>query len=345
MNGRAAANPADERPLALSLGDPAGIGPELALRSWLARDDAGVVPFAVIFGFEVLREAAAKLALDVPVQRIETLANTADVFQRALPVLADKDGRYTPGMPNPDSAQLALASLEEATRLAFCGEAGGVVTAPIAKSLLADVGFDHPGQTEYMAAACGLDPQASVMMLAGPRLRTVPVTVHCALADVSGLLSKDLIVARATIVATALKNDFGIANPRLAVTGLNPHAGEDGRFGREEIEVIAPAIAALQAQRINATGPHPGDALFTPRSRKTFDAAICMYHDQALIPLKALDFDEGVNVTLGLPIVRTSPDHGTAFDIAGTGLADPGATIAALCMAGDIAARRACARA
>ncbi|MEP0561142.1 MAG: 4-hydroxythreonine-4-phosphate dehydrogenase PdxA, partial [Qipengyuania citrea] len=180
----------------------------------------------------------------------------------------------------------------------------------------------------------------AVMMLAGPSLRAVPLTVHCALSEVSGRLSQQLIERRARIVARALTTDFGIAAPRLAVCGLNPHAGEGGRFGNEEARIIAPAIETLRGEGFDITGPHPADALFTPRARQTYDAALAMYHDQALVPLKALDFDEGVNVTLGLPIVRTSPDHGTAFDIAGEGLADPGAMIAAIRMAGQIAANR-----
>ena len=215
-----------------------------------------------------------------------------------------------------------------------------MVTGPIAKARLAELGFAHPGQTEFVAEACGADPADAVMMLAGPSLRTVPITVHVALAEVSRLLTSELIERRAAIVARALRKDFGIANPRLAIAALNPHAGEEGRMGDEDQRIVAPAVAALRARGIDASGPHPADALFAPRNRATFDAAICMYHDQALIPLKALDFDEGVNVTLGLPIVRTSPDHGTAFAIAGKGLSHAGAMIAAIRMAGECAARR-----
>lgn len=328
-------------PLAISLGDPAGIGPELICEAWARREQAGMPPFCVIGGAGVLAYAARKRGLVVPVQTISGADQATSVFASALPVLGDADAGYFAGQPGEEGARLALHSLEHATNLAVTRNASGVVTAPIAKSLLANVGFAHPGQTEFMADACSLPVDDAVMMLAGPRLRTVPLTVHCALSQVPGLLSEDLIVRRGRIVANALRQDFGIAEPRLAVTGLNPHAGEDGKFGHEDAEVIAPAIAALQAEGIAATGPHPADALFTPRSREGFDAALCMYHDQALIPLKTLDFDEGVNVTLGLPIVRTSPDHGTAFDIAGTGKADPGAMIAAIRMAGEIAARRA----
>jgi 4-hydroxythreonine-4-phosphate dehydrogenase len=223
------------------------------------------------------------------------------------------------------------------------GVAEALVTGPIAKAELAKIGFDFPGQTEFVAAWCDAAPEDAVMMLAGPSLRTVPMTVHCALSEVPGRLSIELIVRRGTIVAEGLRKDFGIASPRLAICGLNPHAGENGRMGREEIEIIAPAIKRLRAEGIDATGPHPADTLFAPHLRPTYDVAIAMYHDQALVPLKALDFDHGVNVTLGLPIVRTSPDHGTAFGIAGKGVANPGAMIAAIRMAGEMAARRAAA--
>lgn len=327
------------RPFAVSLGDPAGIGPELLVRSWLRRDE-DVPAFAVVGGASVLAAAAARIGADCAVARIASLNDAAGCFSSAIPVLGEQDGRYTPGEPDRDGAALALHSLERAVALAVDGEASGVMTAPIAKSRLADVGFTHPGQTEFCAAACGIAESDTVMMLAGPSLRTVPVTIHCALADVPALLTRDLIESRARITAAALERDFGIANPRIAITGLNPHAGENGRIGREEIETIAPAIAALRASGIDATGPHPADALFTHRARAGYHAALCMYHDQALVPLKALDFDEGVNVTLGLPIVRTSPDHGTGFDIAGKGVASADATMAALKLGGAIAARR-----
>jgi 4-hydroxythreonine-4-phosphate dehydrogenase len=215
-----------------------------------------------------------------------------------------------------------------------------LVTAPIAKARLAQVGFAHPGQTEFVAERCEIAPQDAVMMLAGPSLRVVPITVHVALHAVPGLLTVDLIKQRAAIAAAALARDFGVPHPRLAVAGLNPHAGEDGRMGHEDAAVVAPAVAALRAAGIDARGPLPADTMFHAEARSTYDVAICMYHDQALIPLKALDFDAGVNVTLGLPIVRTSPDHGTAFAIAGTGAARSGATIAAIRMAGECASRR-----
>lgn len=277
----------------------------------------------------------------MPIEPIASLTEAAAVFDRALPVLGDLDGVWAPGRPDPEGAALALASLEAATSLAIRGDAAALVTGPIAKALLAEVGFRHPGQTEFVAQACGIAAQDAVMMLAGPQLRTIPLTVHVALARVAGLISVDLICRRARIAVAALTRDFGIERPRIAIAALNPHAGEGGRFGNEEARVITPAIEALQSMGISATGPHPADALFAPHVRDDYDVALCMYHDQALIPLKALDFDSGVNVTLGLPIIRTSPDHGTAFPIAGTGRANAGATIAAIRMAGECAARRA----
>ena len=327
-------------PLAVSLGDPAGIGPEIIAESW-ARRGEGLPPFFVMGGAGLLAAAARQRGLHIPIRQIDTPAEACCVFAEALPVLGALDGPYRPGLPDTDGARLALASLTAAARAVASGEASGLVTAPIAKSRLAEVGFDHPGQTEFVAEVCGLAPEDAVMMLAGPHLRTVPLTVHIALADVPARITQALILRRARIIAAALTRDFGIQNPRIAVAALNPHAGEDGRMGHEDAAVIAPAIAQLRAEGIDATGPHPADALFTPRARPTYDVALCMYHDQALIPLKALDFDNGVNVTLGLPVVRTSPDHGTAFAIAGQRIADAGAMGAAIRMAGECAQRRA----
>lgn len=328
-------------PLAVSLGDPAGVGPELICEAWARRESERLPPFFAVGGAGVLGAASATRGLSVPVRLVGDPAEAAAAFTTALPVVGHSDGDYRPGSPDHAGAALALRSLGVATGLAVSREASGVVTGPVAKWRLAEVGFDFPGQTEFVAYACGTAAEDAVMMLAGPSLRTVPLTVHVALADVPRLLTVDLITRRARAVAAALREDFGIARPRLALTGLNPHAGEDGRMGREEIETIAPAIAALRDEGIDASGPHPADSLFAPRARESYDVAIAMYHDQALVPLKALDFDNGVNVTLGLPVVRTSPDHGTAFAIAGKGIADPGAMIAAVRMAGEIAARRA----
>ncbi|HEY7807055.1 MAG TPA: 4-hydroxythreonine-4-phosphate dehydrogenase PdxA [Croceibacterium sp.] len=331
------------KPLAVSLGDPAGVGPELIGEAWTRRNAERLPPFFVCGGATVLREAANARGLKISVERIASPAEAEAAFARSLPVLGDGDGPYRPGEPDADGARLALASLEQSTALARGGEAAGIVTGPIAKALLATVGFAFPGQTEFVADACGVAAEDAVMMVAGPSLKTVPLTVHVPLAEVPGLLSAELIVRRGRIVAAALRGDFGIARPRVAICGLNPHAGESGRMGREEIEIIVPAIAALRAEGVDATGPHPADTLFAPHLRGSYDVAIAMYHDQALVPLKALDFDQGVNVTLGLPIVRTSPDHGTAFAIAGKRQARAEAMIAAIRLAGEIAARRAAA--
>ncbi|MFA9200180.1 MAG: 4-hydroxythreonine-4-phosphate dehydrogenase PdxA [Cypionkella sp.] len=328
-------------PIAVSLGAPAGVGPELIAEAWARREAECLTPFAAVGGHELLTQAASSRGVSVPTEPVSDLSEARAVFARALPVVGDLDAQWRPGAPDRNGADVALASLTAATSLAVSGAASALVTGPVAKSRLAEAGFAHPGQTEFVAAACGVPAEDAVMMLAGPTLRTVPLTVHVPLAEVPALLTTELIVNRVRIVDAALRQDFGITAPRLAICGLNPHAGESGRMGREEIELIAPAVRALRAEGIDATGPHPADTLFAPHKRATYDVAIAMYHDQALIPLKALDFDSGVNVTLGLPIVRTSPDHGTAFDIAGKGVADPGAMIAAIRMAGECAARRA----
>ncbi len=329
-------------PLAITLGDPAGIGPEIILGAWARlRAERRAPPAFVAGGPQLLRGLAERLGIDCPIVPIADPAEAMFACAAGLPVMAGLDGPLTPARPSPEGARLALASLQGGARLTLSGLAAGLVTAPIAKSALAAVGWDYPGQTEFLADACGRPYRDAVMMLAGPSLRTVPLTVHVALAEVPGLISAELIIHKARIVSQGLRNDFRVLQPRLAIAALNPHAGEGGQFGDEDAAVIAPAIAALQAEGINAFGPIPGDALFTPRARAGYDAALCMYHDQALIPLKALEFDEGVNVTLGLPIIRTSPDHGTAFDIAGQGLADPGAMAAAIVMAAQMAAARA----
>ncbi|NML92086.1 4-hydroxythreonine-4-phosphate dehydrogenase PdxA [Novosphingobium olei] len=332
--------PSSPHPLALSIGDPAGVGPELACAAWALSGTAALPPFFVVGSRRVLEKAARRRGLHLKVRAITAPHEAAAIFPNALPVLDLGDADYTPGVPDDQGAALALAALTEATRLVREGKAGALVTGPIAKSRLARVGFDHPGQTEFVAAACGVAADDAVMMLAGPSLRVVPITVHVALSRVPSLLSAERIERRSAIAAEALVRDFGIPAPRLAVAGLNPHAGEDGRMGSEDAAVIAPAVAALQSRGIDARGPLPADTMFHAAARATYDVAICMYHDQALIPIKALDFDEGVNVTLGLPIVRTSPDHGTAFAIAGTSTARPGATVAAIRMAGECAARR-----
>jgi 4-hydroxythreonine-4-phosphate dehydrogenase len=327
-------------PIAISLGDPAGIGPELICEAWAARERYGFKPFFAVFGAGILRDAAKVRGIDCSIIELDAAEDATAAFDQGLPVLAGEDAGYAPGAPDRQGARLAFASLARATELAQSGHASALVTAPISKSHLASAGFAHPGQTEFLAQVCAIHPDEVVMMLAGPSLKAVPITVHCALSEVPALLNQDLICRKARVTAAALASDFGISNPHLALAGLNPHAGEDGKFGFEEAQIIAPAVEVLQAEGIDASGPHPPDAMFTARARTKYDAALCMYHDQALIPLKALDFDQGVNVTLGLPIVRTSPDHGTAFDIAGKKIADPGAMIAAIIMASECAARR-----
>jgi 4-hydroxythreonine-4-phosphate dehydrogenase len=336
----AAVNTLLDLPLVASIGDPAGVGPELLAEAWWRRREEALTPFFVVGSADVLTAAAAVRGLPVPVVVIDSPDQAVGLFDQALPVLDIAALEYQPGEPSDAGADLAFRALEVATGIVRAGGAAALVTAPVSKDQLARLNFSHPGQTEYVAERCGIAPQNAVMMLAGPSLRAVPVTVHVALSDVPQQLTAELIRSRAAIAAQALTRDFGIAAPRLAVAGLNPHAGENGRFGAEEVEVIGPAVAALREEGWAATGPHSPDAMFHAEARSTYDAAICMYHDQALIPLKTLDFESGVNCTLGLPIVRTSPDHGTAFAIAGKRQASAGATIAALRYAGEFARRR-----
>lgn len=324
-------------PLALTCGEPAGIGAEIALKAWAEREGSGAV-FLMIDHPARLARVAEKLGLNVP---IATIAATAEVdralFDEALPVLplaAPVAGE--PGRIDERDAAAVVESITRAVRLTQAGETAAVVTNPIRKQSLKAMGLPHPGHTEYLADLAGGGAR-SVMMLASPRLKVVPVTVHVPLAAVPRLLTTDAIVTVAEATDRALRHDFGIPAPRLAVLGLNPHAGESGLLGTEEAEIVAPAIERLRAAGIDAFGPLPPDAAFHAGARARYDAAICMYHDQALLPLKTLDFDEGVNVTLNLPFVRTSPDHGTAIDIAGTGRANPQSLIAAL----DLAARMA----
>jgi len=324
------------------MGEPAGIGGELTLKAWLRREE--VPAFFVIDDPKRLECLARDLDLPVKLAVIDTPNQASAAFSSALPVLAQRlAAKSVPGAPNPENAPAVRASIEDAVALAMSGQAAAVVTNPVHKKTLYESGFPFPGHTEFLADLGGLTTPP-VMMLVSTQLRTVPVTVHTSLKDAAKLLSTERIVAAATIADAALRNDFAISNPRLAVAGINPHAGEGGALGTEEMEIIGPSIAALCANGIEAFGPVPPDALFSPRARHGYDAAICMYHDQALIPVKTLDFHGAVNVTLGLPFVRTSPDHGTAFDIAGTGSADVTSLLAALGMAANIARRRALAR-
>ena len=325
-----------QAPLAIAMGDPAGIGPEIVAKSWAVRALRSLPQFALVGD-----PAAVTRVWSGPVEAIHDLREAAGVFDRALPVLAVGDaGPITPGVPEIGGARAALQALERSIDLVRSGAARALVTGPVSKAQLYGIGFNHPGQTEFVADRCGVSRDDAVMMLAGPSLRVVPITTHVPLADVSRLLTIDLIVAKARVTARELGDSFGVAHPRLAFAGINPHAGESGALGREEIEVIEPAIEQLRAEGIDATGPFAADTMFHPRARDRYDVAMCAYHDQALVPLKTLHFDEGVNVTLGLPIVRTSPDHGTAFGIAGRDQANPGAMIAAIRMADTLASNR-----
>jgi 4-hydroxythreonine-4-phosphate dehydrogenase len=324
-------------PLAVAMGDPAGIGPEITAKAWSARALHSLVPF-----FAVGDPRAVQKVWDGPIARISDPAEAGAVFADALPVLTVGDNaEAVPGIPDVESARCALQSLELAAGLTNAGAASGLVTGPVSKAQLYRIGFTYPGQTEFVAERCGVSSENAVMMLAGPTLRVVPITVHVALADVPGLISQELIVAKARVTARGLHRNFGIEKPRLAFAGLNPHAGEGGAIGREEIDILMPAIEQLRAEGIDAVGPFAADTMFHARARAGYDAALCLYHDQALIPIKTLHFDDGVNTTLGLPIVRTSPDHGTAFGIAGRDEANPGAMIAAIRMAAAQAERRA----
>ena len=326
-------------PLAVAMGDPAGIGPEVIAKAWTARRAAGLAPF-----FAVGDARAIERVWNGPLARIGDPAAATGAFDAALPVMVIEDaGEIVPGVPDAEGARCALHSLEMAAGLVRSGAAGALVTGPVSKRQLYDIGFTHPGQTEFVAERCGIAPENAVMMLAGPSLRVVPLTTHMPLADVAGALSIELVVSRGRTTARGLQRNFGIAAPRLAVAGFNPHAGESGALGREEIDVLEPAIALLREEGIDATGPFAADTMFHGRARQHYDAALCCYHDQALIPLKSLHFDEGVNMTLGLPIVRTSPDHGTAFPIAGKDQAVPGAMIAAIAMAAAAVRHRAAA--
>lgn len=321
------------------MGEPAGVGGEVTLGAWLRRD-AAMPCFFVIDDAARLRSLAARLGLRVPVEPIDSPEEASAAFPVALPVLDRPLGlEVLPGKPTPAAAQAVRRSIEMAVAFVQQGRAGAVVTNPIHKEVLYAAGFAFPGHTEFLAALAEI-ATPPVMMLLCPELRVVPVTIHVSLADALRTLTTEAIVVATEITAAALRSDFGIERPRLAVAGLNPHAGEGGAMGTEEQAIIQPAIATLQAKGIEAVGPFPPDTLFTPRARKTYDAAICMYHDQALIPIKALDFDGGVNATLGLPFVRTSPDHGTALDIAGTGRAESGSLMAALRVAAEMTANR-----
>jgi 4-hydroxythreonine-4-phosphate dehydrogenase len=313
------------------MGDPAGIGGELTERAWLALHDGGPC-------FVALDDPGR---FKVPTVEIASAEAAAGVFAAALPVIpVGLAATPRPGHPDKANAPAVIASIERAAGLCLSGEASGMVTNPINKAALYGAGFAYPGHTEFLAALTGATGR-QIMMLASPELRVVPVTVHASLRSSIAMLTTEAIVAAGETTAQALQREFGIAQPRLAVAGLNPHAGEQGALGDEESTIIGPAIALLRQAGIEVSGPWPPDTMFTATARRRYDAAICMYHDQALIPLKTLDMDRGVNVTLGLPIVRTSPDHGTAYDIAGKWAANPASLIAAIQLAAELGKRRA----
>ena len=334
------------QPVALTMGDPAGIGIEITLRAWLAREREQLAPFAMIADPEAVEARARDLSLRVPIATVSRVGAATNCFPSALPILpVHVRTRARPGAPDAANAAAIISSIEIATAAVYAGEACAIVTNPIAKHVLYSAGFAHPGHTEFLASLAERQRPGQrlhpVMMLACETLRVVPLTVHIPLADVPRAITGSLICETVRIVAQALIRDFGILAPRISVAGLNPHAGEDGSIGREDKDVISPALAALAAEGLQIRGPLSADTLFHREAREGYDAVIAMYHDQALIPIKTLAFDEAVNITLGLPFVRTSPDHGTAFDIAARGIASPRSLIAALRVAHNMAARRA----
>jgi len=329
-------------PLAVTFGEPAGIGPDITLMAWRMRRERNIPPFYLIADPDFIAQRARQLGFDVPLAPTSPHDAPAG-FDRALPIVRlEMKATAAPGKPDESSAPAAIGSIRHAVADALAGRCAAVVTNPVAKSVLYGSGFRDPGHTEFLGKlATEHTGQAArpVMMLWSEELAVVPITIHLPLKDVPAALTTEVIVETARTVARELSERFGVSRPRLALSGLNPHAGEDGALGREEQTIIAPAIKALQAEHIDVRGPLPADTMFHPSARATYDAALCMYHDQALIPIKMLAFDHAVNVTLGLPFVRTSPDHGTAFDIAGSGKADPSSLIAALKLAARIAAK------
>lgn len=324
-------------PLALTMGEPAGIGGEITLKAWLRREE-GIPPFFVIDDANRLEALARRLGWTVPIEAIAAPAECAALFGRVLPVLEEPlAAAVEPGRPNVANAGPVIAAIDRGGDLVLEGSAAALVTNPINKGVLKAAGFRHPGHTEHLGERAGKVP---VMMLACPGLRVVPVTIHLALKDAIAALTTEAIIAAGRVTALALASEFGIQAPHLAVAALNPHGGENGAMGTEEMTIIRPAVEQLRSLGIKITGPAPADTLFHEEARRHYDAVLCMYHDQALIPLKTIDFEHGVNVTLGLPFIRTSPDHGTAFDIAGKGVASPASLIAALHLAAGMARRK-----
>ncbi len=330
-----------ERPIALTIGEPAGIGPDILIAAWRQRHSASVPAFYCLGDADLLRSRSQQLGWPVPVEAVGGGADAAEIFAEALPVVP-LSGSLTakPAAPETSDVPLIVEAIDRAVDDVRRGRAAAVVTNPINKLVLRRGGFTYPGHTEYLghlAEQWTGEPVRPVMMIAAPGLRTVPVTIHVPLADVARILNKDMIVETGRIVAADLEGRFGLARPRIAVAGLNPHAGEHGTIGNEDDAIVRPAVETLRSLGIDATGPLPADTMFHASARASYDAALCMYHDQALIPAKTLAFEEAVNVTLGLPFIRTSPDHGTAFDIAGSGRASPSSLIAALRLAAAMA--------
>lgn len=327
--------------IAVTMGEPAGIGGEVTLRAWAARS-SNTPSFFVVGDTTQLQDVATRFRIDCPVQAIDSPSKAAEVFKLALPVfpLARKiEAAVTLGKPTPNTASAVIGAIEQAVKMVRAGEVSAIVTNPIQKATLHEADFPFPGHTEFLGHLSGC--ASPVMMLAVEGLRVVPVTVHIAVRNIARDLTADAIVHCAHVAAKALRLDFDIQKPRIAVAALNPHAGEQGSLGDEEVNIISPAISQLKASGIDIHGPAPSDTLFHARARRNFDAVLCMYHDQALIPLKTIDFANGVNITLGLSFVRTSPDHGTACDIAARGVADPSSLLSALRMASDMAINRA----
>ncbi|MFZ3032564.1 MAG: 4-hydroxythreonine-4-phosphate dehydrogenase PdxA [Parvibaculum sp.] len=333
-------HPRSRLPLALTMGEPSGIGPEITLKAWTARRREALPPFLVIGNADLYAGLAISLGLDISLKEIARPEEALAVFGTALPVLPIKlDAPVVPGTLTPANAHAVIHSIDMACDFAMNGEAGGIVTNPIHKRALYEAGLKAPGHTEYLSQRSG--GATPVMMLSCPGLRVVPVSVHEPLRDVAFSLTTEMIAEKGIILVRALKNDLGIKRPRIAIAGLNPHAGEEGHIGREEIDIIAPAMKIIAREEgVELLGPLPPDTMFHAAARARYDAALCMYHDQALIPIKTIDFERGVNTTLGLPIIRTSPDHGTALDIAGKGIASPLSLIEAIKLAHEIASHR-----
>jgi 4-hydroxythreonine-4-phosphate dehydrogenase len=328
------------RPLAISIGEPSGVGADVTLAAFARREALDLPRLFLIADPEMVARRAERLGLDVQLRTIgrPDECGSDPRFLDILPLVNPHSEE--PGRPDPANAAGTIEAIDRGTRLVLDGAASALVTNPIDKKALYDAGFRHPGHTEYLAELCGnLTGEACqpVMLLTGPDLSCVPVTIHIPLADVPAALTEELILSTARIVARELSTRFGLERPRLAVSGLNPHAGERGAIGREDEAVIRPAVEILRTEGFDVVGPLPGDTMFHPEARARYDVALCMYHDQALIPAKTLAFDETVNVTLGLPIIRTSPDHGTAADLAGSGAARPNSFIAAVRLAGRMA--------